>query len=535
MPGPAPGIAAVPDAAERVTRAGVLLVLYCAVLFFWNLGAAPLTDVDEGAFSEATREMLARGDYVTTYLNGALRFDKPILTYWLQALPVALAGPQAWAFRLPSALAGCLWVCLMWRFARRYAPAATLMAPFMLASALGPLVIARSATADALLNAFLAGALFALYRHLAEGGRGTLVAAFAWMGLGLLAKGPIALFVPALAVGFYCWTRREWLRPLRLLADPLAWVALLAIALPWYVLELRDQGDAFIAGFFLKHNVHRFSATMLGHGGHAWYYVLALPVLVFPFVAPLAAALASGLAALRSGGAVAPRVGVRDDVQRFAWCTFLPVFVFFSLSRTQLPHYLLYGMTPLFLLLALHRSRFGAWSVALPPALGLLLAAALPWLARHAAPHTGNGLAQLLLSDFGATMTTLVLPSLVALAALAFALAAVARLPAAQRRDGWLYAAGGVPALFLVTVLWPQGVTWFQAPVRAAGEYARTLPDVVEWNANWPSFSVYRQAVTPSRRPLPGEVVLTRIDRADELPPHDVLFAQREVLLARVR
>ena len=86
--------------------AGWLLAAYCALVLFANLGAAPLVDVDEGAFSEATREMLARGDYVTTWLNGELRFDKPILTYWLQAAAVSVAGPVEWAFRLPSALAG---------------------------------------------------------------------------------------------------------------------------------------------------------------------------------------------------------------------------------------------------------------------------------------------------------------------------------------------------------------------------------------------------------------------------------------------
>jgi hypothetical protein len=109
------------------------------------------------------------------------------------------------------------------------------------------------------------------------------------------------------------------------------------------------------------------------------------------------------------------------------------------------------------------------------------------------------------------------------------------RLPAEARSDARLYAAGAVPALLMVSTLWPQGVTWFQAPVAAAGAFARGQPDVVEWNANWPSFSVHRGAVTPSRRPQPGETVLTRIDRVGELPPHDVVFAQREVLLARVR
>jgi hypothetical protein len=112
---------------------------------------------------------------------------------------------------------------------------------------------------------------------------------------------------------------------------------------------------------------------------------------------------------------------------------------------------------------------------------------------------------------------------------------AATRLSPALRSDARLYAAGAIPALCMVLVLWPQGIRWFQGPVAAAGLYARGEPDVVEWNANWPSFSVHRRAVTPSRRPVAGEIVLTRIDRAGELPPHDVVFAQREVLLARIR
>ena len=61
--------------------------------FFWMLGAAPLFDVDEGAFSQATLEMFQRGDFLSTYLNGQPRYDKPILVYWLQAALVLLLGP----------------------------------------------------------------------------------------------------------------------------------------------------------------------------------------------------------------------------------------------------------------------------------------------------------------------------------------------------------------------------------------------------------------------------------------------------------
>src|SRR5574343_240224 len=80
-------------------------VLAVALLYLLRLGAAPLFDVDEGAFAEATRELLASGDWGHTTLNGTDRFDKPIGVYWLQAIAVAVFGVNEWAVRLPSALA----------------------------------------------------------------------------------------------------------------------------------------------------------------------------------------------------------------------------------------------------------------------------------------------------------------------------------------------------------------------------------------------------------------------------------------------
>ena len=87
------------------------------VLLSIRLGGAPLFDVDEGAFSEATREMFERHDFLSTWLNGAPRFDKPILIYWCQAVFMWLFGPNEWAFRLPSALAAAAWCWAVGMFA----------------------------------------------------------------------------------------------------------------------------------------------------------------------------------------------------------------------------------------------------------------------------------------------------------------------------------------------------------------------------------------------------------------------------------
>src|SRR5574343_177317 len=128
-------------------------VLAVALLYLLRLGAAPLFDVDEGAFAEATRELLASGDWGHTTLNGTDRFDKPILVYWLQALSMALLGANEWGARLPSALCVLAATMAAGRFAaRRWGESTGALAVLVLGSCLGLLAIGRASTADGLLN-----------------------------------------------------------------------------------------------------------------------------------------------------------------------------------------------------------------------------------------------------------------------------------------------------------------------------------------------------------------------------------------------
>jgi hypothetical protein len=83
------------DADRRAACWGALLtspwflIAVVWLAFFWQLGAVPLYDLDEGAFTEATREMLASGNFITPHKDGEPRYDKPVLIYWLQAASVA--------------------------------------------------------------------------------------------------------------------------------------------------------------------------------------------------------------------------------------------------------------------------------------------------------------------------------------------------------------------------------------------------------------------------------------------------------------
>ena len=495
------------------------LALLAGLCFFLNLGAAPLFDVDEGAFSAATMEMLARGDYVMTWLGGQPRFDKPILIYWLQAASVSCFGLNEWALRLPSALAATGWMLLTWRFARRFGEATGQYAALVLACALAPMLIGRSATADALLDLCIAGALLDAWRHIETGARAPLLRMYAWMGVGLLAKGPIAALVPLMPAVLWCVIERDWRRLWRAVFEPAGWVLTLAIAAPWYIAIYIDQGQAFIDGFILKHNVGRFGGTMLGHGGSVFYYLAVLPLVLLPF---------TGLLIVVAGGL---RSQWRDPLDRFLWLAFACVFVFFSLSRTQLPHYILYGATPLAILMARHRQRLmSSWLTYLPVFLlgtALLL---LPELLHLASSRADPAKYRELLAQADASF------------GLVYRIGPVVLLMAAASMwmIGWSRTQGlAIVALTQVVVvamiIVPIAGYWQQGRVVEAAAVARSRSEpVVTWGANQPSFAVYRGVVTPVRQPLAGEIVLTRSDRLVEWPTAEILYRSGGLALAKL-
>jgi 4-amino-4-deoxy-L-arabinose transferase-like glycosyltransferase len=68
----------------------------------------------------------------------------------------------------------------------------------------------------------------------------------------------------------------------RTVFNPLGLLILTAIAAPWYAYAYALHGQDFIDGFIMRHNVQRFSGSLEGHGGSAFYYLIAVPLLLLP-------------------------------------------------------------------------------------------------------------------------------------------------------------------------------------------------------------------------------------------------------------
>ena len=60
----------------------VLILLFVPLLF---LG---LFDLDEGAFASTSLQMIKENQFVIPMIGDELRLEKPILTYWIQAVSI---------------------------------------------------------------------------------------------------------------------------------------------------------------------------------------------------------------------------------------------------------------------------------------------------------------------------------------------------------------------------------------------------------------------------------------------------------------
>lgn len=241
---------------QRLAVWVLLLLLVVRLVMMWYL---PLTDTTEARYAEIARKMLESGNWVTPLHDYGVPFwAKPPLSFWLSAASMGVFGVNEFAARLPALLLslGTLW--LMVDVARHHSgqPMA-LAAALVLAGGVLFFGAAGSVMTDPALLFCLTLSQVAFWHALVLRQRVWGYVFFIGLGLGLLAKGPLALVLTGLPIFFWVLLRNQW----QSLWFNLPWirgsVLMLAIALPWYWLaEQRTPG--FINYFIMGEHVSRF-------------------------------------------------------------------------------------------------------------------------------------------------------------------------------------------------------------------------------------------------------------------------------------
>jgi 4-amino-4-deoxy-L-arabinose transferase-like glycosyltransferase len=356
----------------------LLIVLLFTFIALDSLGHRKLANPDEGRYSEISREMAASGDWVTPRLNGLKYFEKPPMQYWATALAFTVFGESDSSARLWTAVCCLLSVLLVaytgWRL---FSPEAGALAALALVGSPYFMALSEIVTLDMGLTFFttLSVCAFLLSRR-EHDQAGTHPARFwmllAWAGIAgaTLSKGLIGIVFPGVALFLYCAIQRDFRLLLRL---EWGWGLLLffSLAAPWFIL-VSQRNPEFAQFFFIHEHFTRFLTTEHRRSEPWWFFI---PIL-FLGVLPWAFMLLS--AARRAWQSEAQNSGFRALRFALIWTGF--IVIFFSLSGSKLPAYLLPVFPPLALVIGCYLletpERRLAWYVAPGILLGLIGAVA---------------------------------------------------------------------------------------------------------------------------------------------------------------
>ena len=335
------------------------IVISAVVIRLAALGMFPLQDTSEARYGEMVRLMVETNDWITPYFDYGVPFlGKPPLFIWLSALSVKLFGINEFAARLPSILCslGVMWFC--WKLARfQMGLRQAQMTLLILTSTAMFLVLAGAILADPVLllstTIILSGFWIGWHSHDSVQARIWQYTFFIGCGLGLLAKGPIALVLAGLPVFVWCLPQKRLLTFWHKFPCVTGILLTLLIALPWYIAaEIKNPGflDYFIVGeHFLRYIDSGWDGDRYGNahirplgtiwirfiqGGFPWSLIIAFIV--------------GKMLWQRVKGQQPPR----DSWENFIWLWLLMPLVFFTFSKNMIWTYALPVASPIALLLA---------------------------------------------------------------------------------------------------------------------------------------------------------------------------------------
>jgi 4-amino-4-deoxy-L-arabinose transferase-like glycosyltransferase len=339
---------------QRSLPSLILLVLISLGTLLFRLGSLPFCGADEPRYARIAQEMHERGVWVTPLLEGKPWLEKPPLYYWMTSPLYAVFDSHETAARIaPAACALASAIAIFFLGSLLWTRRAGMLGSCILITTIGLSAFGRSATTDMPFTCCLTIAMAILAAAAVKEIGWKVLGAYVFLALAVLGKGPIAL-VLALGIGFCFWLQDERGIILRRWHVLPGLIITAALSIPWFWLAFKQNGYAFLATFFINHNLARYVTDIHHHSAPIYYYPPVMMALFFPW---------SGWLAMLVSRSPDKFKWLRnwrqwDPGMVFLACWFLFPMVFFSLSDSKLAGYILPSLPPLALIMGVRLSRW---------------------------------------------------------------------------------------------------------------------------------------------------------------------------------
>lgn len=275
-------------------------------------------------------EMYEKNDVIVPTFNGELRTDKPPLHYFFMMIAYHLFGINPFSARMFSVLSGIVLVLAVYSFTKKILnQQAAFYAALVMISSLQLVIQFHLAVPDPYLILLMTLGLLCFYRGYQYQEKKYIMGFFAASAFAFLTKGLIAVVLPGLCIfSFLILTKQfknNWFTRLHFFQGALLF---LIICLPWYIIVGYKTEGEWLYGFFVQHNIERYTSTMEGHRG----FLLSPFVIVWIALLPFSIFIIQAIQFTWKN-----RLG--NPFSFFCLIVTIVIPLFFSFSKTILPSY----------------------------------------------------------------------------------------------------------------------------------------------------------------------------------------------------
>lgn len=305
----------------------ILIGIFFVATYIYAL-LVPVTS-DAGKYAAISRVIFESGDWINLKVHFEPYLQKPPLLFWITTPFFYLLGTSAFAFKLPVLLYSGIAVYSTYRFTKLfYSNETAKIAALFLASSEFYFLFHNDIHTDCLLTANVIFAVWQVAEYSKSGKLKNILLAGVGVGLALISKGPIGIFVPLMATITHLVVKNQFQKifSFKILSGAIVALIILCFGLLGTYKQFGWEGIRF---FFWDNNAGRISGSLKGSSNDYFFYLHTALYIFMPWGVIFFISLFSEINELFR----------KKSTELFSLGGILFFWIIISYSRAKAPHY----------------------------------------------------------------------------------------------------------------------------------------------------------------------------------------------------
>jgi 4-amino-4-deoxy-L-arabinose transferase-like glycosyltransferase len=270
----------------------IIMMIYLHNLFL------DVMNIDAAQYAAISSEMASTTSYLEVKDFGADYLDKPPLLFWLSGISITLFGTTNFAYKLPSFLFLIFSLYAVYRFTLlHYSEKIAKNALLILASTQAYFLITNDVKTDGILTSCVIISVWLFSEYFEKRKLKNLIFGSVFIGLAMLAKGPIGAIAVLIPLGINLMYQQKW-RDVFSLRWFLVLIIVGLLLLPMsYGLYMQfdsnpEKGKSGLYFYYWLQSFGRITGEKSWNNGSPWHFFLGSSVWdFFPWIFPFYIAL----------------------------------------------------------------------------------------------------------------------------------------------------------------------------------------------------------------------------------------------------